>query len=311
MPNTIIWITGAKGFIGRHLALYLANLGHKVYGIGHGLWPSVESATWGLEGWINGEIDASNLEVLRQTSGIPDVVFHLAGGSSVGSSLANPWEDFSRTVTTTARLVEWLRISAPDARLVAVSSAAVYGAEHSTPIKETSPPQPFSPYGHHKLMMEQVCRSYSEAFGLRCTTVRLFSVYGPWLRKQLLWDVCCKLAGGAKVLQLGGSGGELRDWVEIRDVVRLLGLAGSINGDDLVLLNGGSGIGTSVAMVAALIVDAWGEPVPIEFTGEGRRGDPFSLVACTNALASNAFTCEIGLAAGIANYVRWFKEVRI
>jgi len=311
VPNTTIWITGAKGFIGRHLALYLTRQGHKVYGIGHGLWPSIEAATWGLEGWINGEIDAPNLEVLRQASGIPSVVFHLAGGSSVGSSLANPSEDFSRTVTTTARLVEWLRISAPDARLVAVSSAAVYGARHNDSIKETSPPQPFSPYGHHKLMMEQLCRSYSEAFGLRCAVVRLFSVYGPWLRKQLLWDVCCKLAGGAKVLQLGGSGGELRDWVEIRDVVRLLGLAASIDSDDLVLLNGGSGIGAPVATVAALVVEAWGEPIPIEFTGEGRRGDPFSLVACSNALVGNPFTWEIELAAGIANYVRWFKEARI
>lgn len=101
------------------------------------------------------------------------------------ASFANPLENFSRTVSTSARLLDWLRVAAPEARVVAASNAAVYGAQYDGPIEEDFATHPFSPYGHHKLMMEQLCREYADTFRLRCTIVRLFSVYGPWLRKQL------------------------------------------------------------------------------------------------------------------------------
>lgn len=306
----IVWITGAKGFIGRHLALHLYRLGHEVYGIGHGIWPQLESSQWGLSGWANGDIDSANLEAMRRSGGLPSRVFHLAGGSSVGTSIASPLEDFSRTVNTSARLLEWLRVSAPEARLVVVSSAAVYGSRYDDPIGEDFPTGPVSPYGHHKLMMEELCRSYVETFGVRCTIVRLFSVYGPELRKQLLWDLCSKLSSEAPVLRLGGSGRELRDWTEIRDVVRLLDTISVVDGDDLVLLNGGSGVATPVSSITELLVNAWGKRTKIEFVGEARPGDPFSLVARPDALANRGFNWEISLSDGIASYVRWFKSSR-
>ena len=183
-----VWITGANGFIGRHLARALADAGHGVHGVGHGAFQENEKNRLGLELWLNGEIDASNLNALAARSGIPSTVFHLAGGSSVSLSISQPYEDFFRTVVSTARLLEWLRGSAPECRLISVSSAAVYGAEHQGPISEDASTLPMAPYGEHKLMMEQLCRSYAATFGLNGTVTRLFSVYGPNLRKQLLWD---------------------------------------------------------------------------------------------------------------------------
>src|SRR5205807_5394499 len=115
--------------------------------------------------------------------GLPDTVFHLAGGSNVGASLQAPFEDFTRTTHTTASLLEWLRINAPRCKLVTVSSAAVYGDTRAEPAEETRPVQPVSPYGYHKLMMEQLCQEYSQVFGLRTAILRLFSVYGEGLRK--------------------------------------------------------------------------------------------------------------------------------
>ena len=76
----------------------------------------------------------------------------------------------------------------------------------------------------HKLMMEQVCRSYGAAFGLRTIVARLFSVYGLGLRKQLLWDLCKKLSEEGSSVQLGGTGEELRDWVDVGDVTHALEL---------------------------------------------------------------------------------------
>src|SRR5206468_9707518 len=118
-------------------------------------------------------------------------------------------------------LLEWLRGSAPESLVIVASSAAVYGAGHGGPIPEDAAVAPMSPYGQHKLMMEQLCQSYAVTFGLRSTVARLFSVYGPHLRKQLLWDICIRLQRGERALVMDGTGAEVRDWIDVRDVARL------------------------------------------------------------------------------------------
>lgn len=303
-----IWVTGARGFIGRHLAAWLSRRGHLVLGIGHGAWPASEAAGWGITHWLNSEIDAHSLQHVANTSGPPETVYHLAGGSSVGPSLVNPFEDFNRTVTTTARLLDWLRINSPETIVIAASSAAVYGSEYIGPIPASAAPAPCSPYGRHKLMMEELYRSYSNSFGILSMVVRLFSAYGPWLQKQLLWDLCCKLASGESCLRLDGTGEELRDWIEIRDIVRLLELARGLAGPQAPIINGGSGIGTSVRLIASMVVQAWPAKASLEFSGVRRPGDPFSLVADTIRLRSLDFQCGIPVDLGVRDYVSWFLK---
>ncbi|WP_035383196.1 SDR family oxidoreductase [Ferriphaselus sp. R-1] len=305
----IIWITGARGFIGRYLARDLASHGNLVAGIGHGAWPAIEARHWGIASWINGEISASNLDQMQQAGGSPDVVFHLAGGSSVGAAIANPLEDFTRTVVTTATLLEWLRQHAPQAKVVAVSSAAVYGAGHEGAITERAATMPYSPYGAHKFMMEELCRSYAANFGLSVVLPRLFSVYGPGLKKQLLWDLCCKLAAGGAV-ELGGTGKELRDWVDVRDVARVLGRLPELAGADAPVINVASGAVTPVSEIAGHVLTAWerarGESRTVSFNGRSRPGDPFSLVADNARMRTLAIGDILPVAQGIAEYVGWY-----
>src|ERR1044072_7054054 len=118
-----IWITGANGFIGRHLVRELAGGGHAVHGVGHGALDPADARALGLPTWINGEVDAANLNALAVAHGVTSHVFHLAGGSSVGLSMERPFEDFSRAVASTASLLEWVRSFAPESRLIVVSSA--------------------------------------------------------------------------------------------------------------------------------------------------------------------------------------------
>jgi UDP-glucose 4-epimerase len=304
-----MWVTGANGFIGRHLVRALADRGHVVHGLGHGAIEDAERSRLGLCQWLNGEIDAANLNALAGQAGPPSTIFHLAGGSSVGLSIAQPYEDFSRTVSSTGRLLEWLRGFAPDCRLVAVSSAAVYGGGYRGAIKETDAALPVSPYGHHKLMMEELCRSYATAFGLHCTIARLFSVYGPDLRKQLLWDICSRLQQGEQSLALGGTGAEVRDWTDVRDVARLLAMFSELpQREPYRIINGGSGHGTSVADVAGMLVRHWGEDIAVRFSGEARAGDPFRLICDDARLRELSFDWRVPVEQGIADYVRWFRD---
>lgn len=307
---TRIFITGARGFIGKHLAQRLASQGHVIVGLGHGIWPAAEAQHWGVSQWVNGDIHAGNLRMLQQ-QGTPDVVYHLAGGSTVGAAIANPREDFFRTVASTLELLEWLRLDAPATRLVAVSSAAVYGAGHKGQISEDAALKPYSPYGHHKQMMESLCRSYGDSYGLRVAVARLFSVFGPELKKQLLWDMCTRLAAGESPLVLGGSGNELRDWTDVREVARVLELLPSQAKSETSVINVGTGIATSVRQIVQGLMAAWqgheSAADALGFSGRSRPGDPFSLVADPHRLNSLGFQWRLSLGQGLADYVDWFR----
>lgn len=304
-------MTGAQGFIGRHLSRYLADTGFTVVGLGHGIWPEIEAKKFGLTQWVNSDITSNSLRILQQTHGVPDVVFHLAGGSSVGVAVSNPREDFFRTVATTVELLDWMRLDAPATKLVAISSAAVYGAGHTGQIAEQATLNPYSPYGHHKRMMEDLCRSYAASYGTQVVIARLFSVYGAGLKKQLLWDLCSRLSTGSTPLTLGGTGEELRDWTDVRDVVRALAALGDEPLSGVSVFNVGTGNATPVREVASLLAKHWARSahsVPLSFSGQSRKGDPFSLVAEPSGLSGLGFKWHVELEQGLAEYVNWFRS---
>ena len=157
--------------------------------------------------------------------------------------------------------------------------------------------------------MEQLCRSYAATFGIRSTVVRLFSVFGAHLRKQLLWDLCSRLHRGERTLVLGGTGAEIRDWTDVRDVARfLVKINDWPQSKPFDIINGGSGIGTSVAEIAESLTKNWGGDSVVKFSGAVRAGDPFSLVADPTFVHAAGFIWEIPLAQGISDYVGWFKD---
>ena len=156
--------------------------------------------------------------------------------------------------------------------------------------------------------MESLCRAYAENFGLRVAIVRMFSVYGAGLEKQLIWDLCGKLAAaGNSPVVLGGTGRELRDWLHVSDAAALLWLARVQCDGSSPVLNGGTGVGTSIRDVAGMVCEAWDGRAGVEFSGIARAGDPPSLVAdCTRALRLG-FKPGVMLGEGIRETVGWFK----
>jgi len=305
-----IWITGANGFIGRNLALFHADIGCNVFGLGRGIWLPNEALKTGVVKWVDGSISSENLDLLATSSGPPDKIYHLAGGSSVGLSLEKPHDDFFSTVAGTANLLDWMRLNAPLSKLIAVSSAAVYGNSYLNPISEGALCDPCSPYGYHKHMMEEICQSYAKTFGINVVIARLFSVYGKFLQKQLLWELCTKLTSELTTITLGGSGNEMRDWMDVRDVVTALNLLGDLASCDAAIINVGTGKGVSVKKVSDLLLDSWPANVKIYFNHKTRSGDPFSLIGDCKRLNSLGFSPQFPVETGVADYVEWYKKFR-
>jgi UDP-glucose 4-epimerase len=299
MPSRRALITGAQGFIGRHLARRLASEGWEVTGVGHGHWPREEWSSWGLARWNPGNVDLGTLSKTDEQ----DVAFHCAGGASVRFAAENPHEDFARSVESTAALLQWARERPSRPSIVMVSSAGVYGNTGSEPVREDRAPSPESVYAVHKRMAEELSRMHGRFFGTRCAIVRLFSVYGPGLEKQLLWDACNKLTMGEVVFS--GTGEEARDWVNVRDAAALLALAADRAGVECPVVNGGAGHAVSIREVLAVIAGTLGRPAP-SFSGQVRAGDPDRLVADPSRAHAWGWRPTVHWRDGVAEYCRWF-----
>lgn len=298
-----VLVTGAYGFIGRHVARHYASAGWQVTGIGHGSWARSEWQQWGIAEWHTADI---SLESLLIYAGQPDVVVHCAGSGSVGFSMSNPYQDFQRTVQTTAAVLEFVRLYASAARVVYPSSGAVYGVAHRFPTPETDPLLPASPYAAHKLIVEQLCASYARNFGIAAVVVRLFSVYGKGLRKQLLWDACQKIAAGMH--EFFGTGTETRDWLHVNDAASLLQVAGEHADASCPVVNGASGVAVRVHDVLQELYAALGKKGGPVFSGNARVGDPAHFHADISRITAWGWQPEKTWEDGVHEYADWFRD---
>lgn len=296
-------VLGAAGFVGRHVARAFANEGYRVIGIGHGSWSRDEWRGWGLADWHLADVD---LEALLTYAGEPDVLVQCAGSGSVPFSVTHPIQDYHRSVSTTMAALEFVRTHAPRCRLVLPSSAAVYGTVHRMPIQVTDPLMPVSPYGTHKKIAEEMCVSYGRHFDVSAAIVRLFSVYGIGLRKQLVWDACTKLTSGPA--EFGGTGRELRDWLHIDDAAALLVKAAAHASPATPIANGGTGVAVATGHIVATLAGALGVATPPRFVGSQRVGDPVNHEADIGQAIEWGWTPTRDLDTELVRFASWFAD---
>lgn len=294
-----ILVTGAAGFVGSEVVRSYAEEGFLVRGIGLGR-PKDSTA---LASYWDGNITTDTLSAY---GGKPDIIIHCASGASVAASLADPAKDFANSVGCTQEVLNFQRLYRPKSRLVFVSSAAVYGMGRGEMLVESDPLRPMSPYGLHKQICEEMLQYHAQSYGFKIAIVRLFSVYGEGLRKQLPWDACGKLIQGE--WEFSGTGEEVRDWLHVRDAAMLLRVAAGYASPQAPICNGATSEGVSVREVLIELGTTLGLTGLPVFNGHEREGDPSRLVGSTACAESWGWQPRIGWREGMQRYATWYKS---
>jgi len=299
-----VLITGVYGFLGGNAAIKFKQEGWKIIGLGRGseLPAGLDKV---LDQCINGEVNQENLQKITDNL---DVMLHFAGSSAVGKSFADPLRDFNDCVGSTAVVLDYMRQKHPKCKLIYSSGATVYGVQEDVPLYEDMELRPVSPYGAHKRMSENLCELYSKTFGLSVAVIRFFSLYGPGLKKQLLWDACSKLTDPtSKSAVFWGNGEETRDWFNIRDAVDFIFHLTAVK-QTFCILNAGSAERFTLKATIATIKSLLGSGKIIVFNGETRIGDPRHFWADITKASQTGWKPQVKWEKGISEYVDWYKR---
>ena len=298
-----VLVIGVAGFIGRYTARYFSEQGWSVIGIDNS--PPENAPLANLSKYYRLQLPNAKLaSVLQEKS--PDLCIHCAGRASVGQSITDPSADFHSGTVLTFEILNSLRLYTPDCRFIFLSSAAVYGNPESLPIRETQSLAPISPYGFHKRQSEQLCLEFTKVYNLKTAIVRIFSAYGPGLRRQVLWDICQK-AITQDSLQLQGTGEESRDFIHALDIARALLVVAQGAPMEANIYNLGTGREVAIAELANLILDTLEYEHSPLFDGVVPHGTPYNWQADISELKALGFDPSVSLERGVKTFANWCR----
>jgi UDP-glucose 4-epimerase len=303
-------VTGGAGFIGSHLVERLVDRGAHVTVVDDLSTGRLENLR-GVMSQI--EFDARPLAALLNEPALVldhDIIFHLAANPYIPPSVEDPSYDFGRNLETTFRLLEVLRRAEERPRLVNTSSAAVYGNPQRLPIRESDPTVPISPYGVSKLSAERYVAVYSQLYGIPASSVRLFSVYGPRQRKQVVYDLLDRLARDPFRLEVIGDGTQERDFAYVDDVVAAMILVSQQAPATGEVYNVASGSTHSIARLVSCICDTMELRPEISYTGKVRPGDADFWSVDSSALRSLGYEARTSLVQGLRSTWDWYRAER-
>lgn len=226
-------ITGITGFVGSHLAEQLLARGDDVYGTIR--WRSRLDNIKHIQDNVKLiETDIRDSYSIEKTvkSVQPDVIFHLAAQSFVHSSFNAPQETLSTNIIGTVNLMEAVRSSNTNPVIQIAGSSEEYGLvhPHETPIKETNPLRPLSPYGVSKVAEDMIAYQYHKSYGLRTVITRAFNHEGPrrgevFSTSNFAKQVAEIEKGLKEPVMFVGNLDASRDFTDVRDMVNAYILA--------------------------------------------------------------------------------------
>jgi nucleoside-diphosphate-sugar epimerase len=220
-----VLVLGGAGFIGSHVAKMLSASGHQTTILDK---VAISEAAKRRSDWRLANLgpridfvagDIANTSFLQdQISAFrPDAIVHLAAPSLVEFANRNPMDAAHTIIQGTQTVLEVLRMTRPEARLIVASSSMVYGNFIGTSVDETHPTTPTNLYGTFKLATELISRAYAKTFGLDIVIVRPTAVYGPLDGNNRVIEKWIKLAMSNQTVIIDGDGSLTSDFTFVED----------------------------------------------------------------------------------------------
>jgi UDP-glucose 4-epimerase len=292
-------VTGGAGYIGGVVSAKLIEAGHDVTvldNLSTGYADAVHPAATFLHGSLRHDAKAA-------LGSDTDAVLHFAAHSLVGESVADPGKYWSNNLGGTLALLDAMRETGTR-KIVFSSTAAVYGEPETTPITETAPTRPTSPYGASKLAVDTTLAEYARMHRFGAVSLRYFNVAGAYQAETGDWFgerhdpethlIPNVLGRGESRLSVRINGVDyptpdgtcVRDYIHVGDLAdaHLLALGACEPGRHRVY-NLGNGAGFSVREVIDVCRDVTGRDITAE-EGPRRAGDPAVLVASAERISA-------------------------
>lgn len=294
-----IIVIGCKGFIGSHV---FAELGKRY-------------SVWGCD--VFTDYNEKNFFLIQQPSSDFQTVFrkhkfdiciNCSGAASVPDSFMHPARDFELNAHNVFLLLETIREFAPQCKIINLSSAAVYGNPKKIPTPEQHDLAPVSPYGVHKFFAEGLCSEYSRFFKIDTCNLRIFSAFGPGLKKQIFWDLYCK-SKISKAIELFGTGTETRDFIYVTDIAKAIDTIIQKGTFAASIYNVAGGEAWPISKAAQIFLDAVNWKGTLKFSGNHREGDPDFWRADVTKIRELGFTPSVKLEEGILKYAKWLSSL--
>lgn len=250
-----VLVTGASGFIGKHLVPRLRAEGREVLDVRRTSGDVAEQATW-------------------QSLPPADVVVHLAAKSFVPDSWEAPGAFLRTNLLGTVAAIEFCR--AHGAGLVFPSSY-LYGEAVRQPIPESATLTATNPYALSKKLAEEACEFFADRWGVNITILRPFNIYGPGQSHTFLVPTIVNQLKAGKEVHVKDLEPR-RDYVYVLDVVEAMAKAVACT-RGFSVFNLGSGVSHSVADLIRTIQDVWGTDLPVRSDGVRRQNEVMDTVA--------------------------------
>lgn len=262
-----VFMTGAEGFIGSHVAASLLSAGHE-------LTAYVLYSSFGTAGWLGANNfpvkvpipivpgDVRDADSLQSAMAGHDVVIHLAALIAIPYSYQAPRSYIETNVIGTMNVMEAAR-RAGVSRVVHTSTSEVYGTAQYVPIDEKHPLVGQSPYSASKIGADQIAHSYGSSFGVPVTTVRPFNTYGPrQSQRAFIPSVIVQLLSGAESISLG-SLSPTRDLTFVTDTAEGFRSVAEGTGGLGEVFNMGSGFEILMGEVVEMLCEISGRKVAV------------------------------------------------
>lgn len=309
--NRRVLVTGGAGFLGSHLVDALVDAGAAVTvldDLSSGSLDNLDRSRGRIH-WRQGSLSdrAAVVEAMREQQ----LVFHLGANANVPRSAEEPDLDFQSNVVGSFHVLRAATESG--IRVVAASSAAVYGPPRATPMDEAHPTHPISPYAASKLSMEHLGMSYFHVHQLPFTAVRIFNTFGERQAHYVMVDLLRKLSTNKRELTVLGTGEQRRSYCYVSDACRLFMVAAENEKTIGKAFNLAGNESMTIRELASLLIELLGlsGQTALKFTGQSWPGDIDALIG-SGAWAQRelGFSPQVRVRDGLNRLIEWLEAKR-